>query len=72
MIHLGLIRINVLRNNSTNFRARGCGYLTEAKMKAFVYSGPGKHRFTLEKSFDAYDTFSVAAKTNALKVLIEG
>ena len=29
------------------------------------------HRFTLDKIIDAYDTFSAAADTNALKVLIE-
>jgi alcohol dehydrogenase len=29
------------------------------------------HRFTLSRILDAYDTFGTAAKTNALKVLIE-
>ena len=29
------------------------------------------HRFKFDKILDAYDTFSAAAKTNALKVLIE-
>jgi alcohol dehydrogenase len=29
------------------------------------------HRFKLDKILDAYDTFSAAAETNALKVLIE-
>jgi alcohol dehydrogenase len=29
------------------------------------------HRFRLSRILDAYDTFGAAAKTNALKVLIE-
>jgi NAD(P)-dependent dehydrogenase (short-subunit alcohol dehydrogenase family) len=29
------------------------------------------HRFKLDKILDAYDTFGAAAKTHALKVLIE-
>ena len=29
------------------------------------------HRFKLDKIMDAYETFGAAAKTNALKVLIE-
>jgi threonine dehydrogenase-like Zn-dependent dehydrogenase len=29
------------------------------------------HHFKLDKILDAYDTFGAAAKTNALKVLIE-
>ena len=29
------------------------------------------HRFKLDKIMDAYDTFGAAAKTNALKALIE-
>ena len=29
------------------------------------------HHFKLDKIMDAYDTFGAAAKTNALKVLIE-
>jgi alcohol dehydrogenase len=30
------------------------------------------HRFKLANILDAYETFGAAAKTNALKVLIEG
>ena len=29
------------------------------------------HRFTLDNILNAYDTFGAAAKTNALKVLIQ-
>jgi CBS domain-containing protein len=55
-------------------------------MKALVHHGPGQrswdtvddptifatHRFALDDTMSAYDTFAEAASTNALKVVLEG
>jgi alcohol dehydrogenase len=43
--------------------------ITEGRLDATPFA---THRFALDETLDAYDTFAAAAETDALKVVLEG